>query len=384
MDFRKKLNAVIAASVMVLALLATTSAQAGCRDYPESVTDACISQNLAEEQARQAEYQQRAAQELLDAQRRAEQAQQEQFVANGSRSCSLPENASSPSCVIENLAYEQQRQAQEKARLEQIHIDAKKAEEENTYKNWMADGGRACAVAPASLTPECIAENLVFEQKRQETYAEKMAKSILDAQALAEYQQKRQFEATGGRICSLYPEAATAGCIAETKAYNENLIKELGLEAANKIITEQKAVIAQAKIDYIQGGRRECTTYPASLKPECIEENTAYAEETAAQIAFLEAKKAVDEKAKVIAVRDEEGDLLVDMTVPKKVDLLIASVRLVDKKKMLIDTAEVRYDAEDDPYFVFDDAEKAGTYKIEFKVGKKITAGSSVKVPKVG
>ena len=382
MKFQKKLSSGLTLGAILLSLMTPTSAQAGCLDYPESVTDACVAQNLADEQARQAEYQQRAAQEQIDAQRRAEQAQQEQFVANGSRSCSLPENASSPSCISENLAYEQQRQAQEKARMDQIQIDAKKAEEENTYKNWMADGGRACSVAPASLSPECVAENLVFEQKRQESYAEKMTKTILDAQALAEHQQKRQFEAAGGRICSLYPEAATAGCIAETKAYNENLIKELGLEAANKLIAEQKAAIAQAKIDYIQGGRRECTTYPASLKPECVEENTAYAEETATQIAALEAKKAEDEKAKVIAVRDEEGDLLVDVTVPKKVDLLKATVRLVDKKKKVIDTAEVRYDAEDDPYFVFDDADKAGTYKIEYKVGKKITAGASVKVPK--
>lgn len=377
-----KLKSAAVVAALIGSLLVPLAAQAGCRDYPESVTDACVAQNLAEEQARQAEYQQRMAQELIDAKAREEASQQQQWVDQGSRSCALAQNASTPECVADNYAYAQEQMAKEKARLEKIQIDAKKAEEENTYKNWMADGGRSCSVAPASLTPACMAENLVFEQKRQDTYAEMIAKALVDAQALAEYQQKRQLEAAGGRVCVLYPEATTPGCIAEIKAYNEQLVNELGADAAGKIIADNKAAFVQAKIDYIQGGRRECTTYPASLKPECVTENLAYAEETAAQIAELEAKKAANEKLKAVAVRDDEGDLLIDATVPKKVDILTATVRLVDKKKKVVDTAEVRYDANDDPYFVFDSVEKPGTYKIEYKVGKKITQGDSVKVPK--
>ena len=42
-------------------------ANAGCRDYPESVTPACAAQNLAEEQARQAADVAKRAQDLIDA-----------------------------------------------------------------------------------------------------------------------------------------------------------------------------------------------------------------------------------------------------------------------------------------------------------------------------
>ena len=42
-------------------------ANAGCRDYPESVTPACAAQNLAEEQARQAAAEVLRAKQLADA-----------------------------------------------------------------------------------------------------------------------------------------------------------------------------------------------------------------------------------------------------------------------------------------------------------------------------
>lgn len=372
----------LATLVMIAGLLTTAPAQAGCRDYPESITPGCVAQNLAEEQARQLETQARMAQELIDAQRRAELAAQEQWVAQGSRTCALYPESVTPACIAENLAYEKERQALEAKRWEQIALDAKKAEEENNYRVWMADGGRACALYPASITPECVAENLVHEQKRQEAYAAKQAQALIDAQALAEYQQKRQMEAAGGRICALWPEAGTAGCIAETKAYNENLVRTLGADVAKAQIAEQKAALAKAKEDYIQSGRRECTVYPASLKPECIEENTAYASETADQIAALAAKKAENEKAKVVVVRDGE-DVLVDLDLPKAVDPLKAVVRLLSSKKKVVDTAEIRFDTADDPYLVFDEFTKSGKFTLQYQVGKKKSAGKSLTVPKV-
>lgn len=367
------------AAILAIGLTVSGAVSAGALDTPTLCVADPASVGCADALATQ-ERMQRA---LDEANQRAQEQAQQQWVAEGSRGCALYPESITPACIAENLAHEQARQEAYKAKQAQEQIDAKKREEENTYKNWMADGGRACALYPASITPECEAENLAFEQKRQEAYAAKMAQSLLDAQALAEYEQKRQLEAAGGRVCVLYPEAATAGCIAETKAYNERLVSQYGKDVAQSMIAEAKAALEKAKVDYIQGGRRECTTYPASLKPDCVAENAAYAEETASQIAALEAYKAEHAKLKTVAIRDESGDLLVDSTIPKKVDLLVAKVRLLDKRNRVVDVAEIKYDSTDDPYFVFDDADKSGTFKLEYLVGKKKTSGLAVKIPTV-
>ncbi len=58
MNPRKLISVVCASLLLILGiqLLNPTVASAGCRDYPESVTEACAAQNLAEEQARQIAY----------------------------------------------------------------------------------------------------------------------------------------------------------------------------------------------------------------------------------------------------------------------------------------------------------------------------------------
>ena len=53
-------------SVITPIFIATPSAIAGCRDYPESITPGCVAQNLAEEQARQVADQAKRAQDLIN------------------------------------------------------------------------------------------------------------------------------------------------------------------------------------------------------------------------------------------------------------------------------------------------------------------------------
>jgi hypothetical protein len=55
MSPRKFISGVCASLLLILGIqfINATVASAGCRDYPESVTEACVAQNLAEEQARQ-------------------------------------------------------------------------------------------------------------------------------------------------------------------------------------------------------------------------------------------------------------------------------------------------------------------------------------------
>jgi hypothetical protein len=58
MRLQKLTSGVCASLLLILGIqvLNSTHASAGCRDYPESVTEACVAQNLAEEQARQGSY----------------------------------------------------------------------------------------------------------------------------------------------------------------------------------------------------------------------------------------------------------------------------------------------------------------------------------------
>ena len=58
MNPRKFISGVSASLLLILGIqfINPTAASAGCRDYPESVTEACAAQNLAEEQARQIAY----------------------------------------------------------------------------------------------------------------------------------------------------------------------------------------------------------------------------------------------------------------------------------------------------------------------------------------
>jgi len=86
------------------------SAQAGCRDFPESITPECVAQNLAEERARQVDSAARIAQDLLDAEARAKANADAQFIANGSRPCSVFPASITPVCEAENLALEKLKQ----------------------------------------------------------------------------------------------------------------------------------------------------------------------------------------------------------------------------------------------------------------------------------
>ena len=89
----------------------TQTATAGCRDYPESVTPACAAQNLAEEQTRQAAAEVQRAQDLIDAENRAKEQAARDYVANGSRPCSVFPASITPACAAQNLDYEAGKQA---------------------------------------------------------------------------------------------------------------------------------------------------------------------------------------------------------------------------------------------------------------------------------
>ena len=297
-------------------------ANAGCRDYPESITPGCVAQNLAEEQARAAADVAKRAQDLIDAENRAKAQAAQEYVASGSRPCS---------------------------------------------------------VYPASITPECAAENLGVEQEKQKSAIDKQAQALLDAEERAKENAEKDYIASGSRPCSLYPASITAACAAENLEYETK--RQLAASAkseADQIEAEQKA-LKQAKDDYIRNGSRPCSVFPASTTPECAAANLKFEEIKKVEVAALTAAREASTKA-LITTKDENGSLLVAGNVPKGVDLLNTKIRLLNSKGKLVDTGEIRYDSAGKPYFVFDKQVGKGSYKIELSIPKKKAATISVKL----
>jgi hypothetical protein len=297
-------------------------AVAGCGDFPESTTPECIAQNLATEAARQQAERQRWAQDQIDAENRAKQQAEQQYVANGSRPCSVFPASVTPACVAENLDYEKSRQIDEVAKRTQDLVDAETRAKELAEQQYIANGSRPCSLYPASITPACISENFEYEKERQK--------------------------------------------ITEKKQ----------LEEVEKAI---KAEALAQKEQYIRNGSRPCSLYPASITPECVASNLEYEEirkvETAALVAAKEANT-----GSFFNTKDENGSLLVLAKVPAKVNLLSTVVKLLNNKGKVVDTGVIRYQASGEPYFVFDDFKGKGNFTVQLSLPKKQYSTIKIKV----
>ena len=303
-------------------ITATPVANAGCRDYPESITPACVAQNLAEEQARAAAYEAQRLKEIQEAENRAKEQAARDYVSNGSRPCS---------------------------------------------------------VYPASITPECVAENLIDAAKKSAAMDEKAIADQKDAEEKAKAQAELDYIASGSRPCSLYPASITAACAAENLEYET----KRQLAATAKSEQEQKLAeeraLKQAKDDYIRNGSRPCSVFPASTTAECAAANLKYEEIKKVEIAALTAAREVSSKSLITTI-DENGSLLVASNIPKGVDLLNTKVRLLNSKGKVVDTGEIRYDSAGKPYFVFDKQVGKGNYKVELSIPKKKAATIAVRI----
>jgi hypothetical protein len=212
------LTALLASAFLVVP---TQQASASCRDYPESITAECVAQNLVEAQAAAAAMEAKRIQDLIDAENRAKENAELDYTANGSRPCSVYPASISAACAAENLVYEASRQANENARREQQQSDAVKAEAEQKERDYIANGSRPCSLFPASITPTCVAENLAYEKERQGIYEKKQLADLEKAIKAEAAQQKADFIRNGSRPCSLYPASITAECAAQNLAFEE-------------------------------------------------------------------------------------------------------------------------------------------------------------------
>ena len=212
-------------------------ANAGCRDYPESVTPGCVAQNLAEEQARQAADVAKRAQDLIDAENRAKAQAAQEFVANGSRPCSVYPASITAACAAENLGVEQEKQKSATDKQAQALLDAEERAKENAEKDYIANGSRPCTLYPASITPECVAENLIDAAKKKVAMEEKMIQDLKDVEARAKENAEKDYIANGSRPCTLYPASITPECSAENLEYET----KRQLAAAAKSPTDELA-----------------------------------------------------------------------------------------------------------------------------------------------
>ena len=300
----------------------TQTALAGCGDYPESTTPACEAQNMAQQQARQAADEAARAKGLADAEAAAKASAEREYVANGSRPCSVYPASITPACAAQNLDYEAGKQVAAAEQQVKDQIKVEEAAKANAELQYIANGSRPCSVYPASITAACAAENLEFETKRQVAASAQLAQSVIDA--------------------------------------------------------EEKA-LKQAQDEYIRNGSRPCSVFPASTTPECAAANLQFEEIKKVEIAALTAAREVSSKS-LITTKDESGSLLVASNIPKGVDLLTTKVKLLNNKGKVVDTGEIRYDGAGKPYFVFDNFTGKGNYKIELSIPKKKAATIAIKL----
>ncbi len=289
------------------------------------------------------------------------------------------ELAMTPACVAENNAIADAVKAAAEAKAIQDQKDVEARAKENAERDYIANGSRPCSLYPASITPECVAENLVDAAKKTAAMEEKAIEDQKKAEEAAKANAELDYIANGSRPCTLYPASITAACAAENLEYETK--KQIAAAAkfeADQIEAEQKA-LKQAKDDYIRNGSRPCSVFPASTTPECAAANLKYEEIKKVEIAALIAAREISTKA-LITTKDENGSLLVASNIPKGVDLLNTKVRLVNSKGKLVDAGEIRYDSAGKPYFVFDKQIAKGSYKIELSIPKKKSATIAIKL----
>jgi hypothetical protein len=289
------------------------------------------------------------------------------------------ELAMTPACVAENNAIADAVKAAAEAKAIQDQKDVEARAKENAERDYIANGSRPCTLYPASITPECVAENLVDAAKKTAAMEEKAIEDQKKAEEAAKANAELDYIANGSRPCTLYPASITAACAAENLEYEtKRQIAAAAKFEADQIEAEQKA-LKQAKDDYIRNGSRPCSVFPASTTPECAAANLKYEEIKKVEIAALTAARETSTRA-LITTKDENGSLLVAGNVPKGVDLLNTKIRLLNSKGKLVDTGEIRYDSAGKPYFVFDKQVVKGNYKIELSIPKKKAATISVKL----
>ena len=289
------------------------------------------------------------------------------------------ELAMTPQCVAENNAIADALKAASEAKAIQDQKDVEARAKENAEKDYIANGSRPCSLSPASITPACVAENLVDAAKKTAAMEEKMIQDLKDAEERAKENAEIEYIRNGSRPCTLYPASITPECSAENLAYETKRQVAAAAKLEEDIVEAERKALKQANDDYIRNGSRPCSIYPASTTPECAAANLKYEEIKKVEIQALTAARAESSKS-LITTKDDNGSLLVVSNIPKGVNLLNTKVRLLNNKGKLVDSGEIRYDSAGKAYFVFDKQVGKGNYRIELSIPKKKAATIAIKL----
>ena len=289
------------------------------------------------------------------------------------------ELAMTPQCVAENNAIADALKAASEAKAIQDQKDVEARAKENAEKDYIANGSRPCSLYPASITPACVAENLVDAAKKTAAMEEKMIQDLKDAEERAKENAEIEYIRNGSRPCTLYPASITPECSAENLAYETKRQVAAAAKLEEDIAEAERKALKQANDDYIRNGSRPCSIYPASTTPECAAANLKYEEIKKVEIQALTAARAESSKS-LITTKDDNGSLLVVSNIPKGVNLLNTKVRLLNNKGKLVDSGEIRYDSAGKAYFVFDKQVGKGNYRIELSIPKKKAATIAIKL----
>jgi hypothetical protein len=289
------------------------------------------------------------------------------------------ELAMTPACVAENNAIADAVKAAAEAKAIQDQKDVEARAKANAELDYIANGSRPCSLYPASITPACVAENLIDAAKKTAAMEEKMIQDQKDAEARAKENAEIEYIRNGSRPCTLYPASITPECSAENLAYETKRQVAAAAKLEEDIVEAERKALKQANDDYIRNGSRPCSIYPASTTPECAQANLKYEEIKKVEIQALTAARAESSKS-LITTKDDNGSLLVVSNIPKGVNLLNTKVRLLNSKGKVVDSGEIRYDSAGKAYFVFDNFTGKGNYRIELSIPKKKAATIAIKI----
>jgi hypothetical protein len=176
---RKFARLALVAVVATFIQLTPNSAFASCAEYPDSVTPACVAENLLVEQARQAAYaaeqvRRQAESDAAAATQRAQQAAEEAARAASDAllppdSCDRLVNYGTNVCTEKRIAESSAKAAALAAKQQAAQDDAEVA----LRKSWgIYDPALGnCFEVENSTKPECVAQNLEAEKFRQADYA---------------------------------------------------------------------------------------------------------------------------------------------------------------------------------------------------------------------
>ena len=267
------------ARFVLVAVIATfvqwipNSAFASCADYPESVTPACVAENLLVEQARQAAYaaeqiRRQAESDAAAAAQRAQQAAEE--AARAASDALLPPDSCERLVNYGNTACTEKRMADSIAKANALAAQQQASQDDAEValrKSWgIYDPtlGNCFDVANSSK-PACIAQNLEAEKRRQADYATKQeaaSQAALDAAKAQSDSQTAQeialriawgiYDPALGN-CFEVENSTKPACVAQNLAAEKfrqadyAKVQEARVAASLKAAADQKA--AQAKAD---------------------------------------------------------------------------------------------------------------------------------------